>query len=64
MVYLLWCENTIPDVELAEGADEGFDRVEALPPLILVLTQHQRTSSYRQQRGPRLTTRVFGYLLN
>lgn len=37
-IYLLRCKNTIPDVELADGADKGFDRVEALTPLILVLT--------------------------
>ncbi|TNN72003.1 hypothetical protein EYF80_017791 [Liparis tanakae] len=43
----LLCENTIPDVELAHGADEGFHRVEALAPLILVLTQHQRPAAYR-----------------
>lgn len=56
-IYLLRCENTIPDVELAHGADKGFDRVEALAPLILVLTQHQRPAAYRTQgKGQRLTT--------
>lgn len=37
-VYLLRCENTIPDVELADGANKGLNRVEALAPLVLVLT--------------------------
>lgn len=37
-VYLLLCENAIPDVELTDGSNKGFDRVEALTPLVLVLT--------------------------
>lgn len=36
-IYLLRCENTIPNVELAYGAHKGFNRVEALTPQILVL---------------------------
>lgn len=37
-IYLLLRENTIPNVELTDGANKGFDRVEALAPLVLVLT--------------------------
>lgn len=38
LAYLLLCENTIPNVELANGANKGFHRVEAFTPLILVLS--------------------------
>lgn len=55
-MYLLRCENTIPDVELADRADEGFYRVEALAPLILVLTKYQCATTYRTHvKGQRLT---------
>lgn len=35
--YLLWCENAIPNVQLADGADKRFHRIETLASLILVL---------------------------
>ena len=37
-VHLLLAQNTIPDVELTDGSHEGFNGVEALTPLVLVLT--------------------------
>lgn len=36
-INLLLCENTIPNVKLADGAYKGFNGVEAFTPLILVL---------------------------
>ncbi|CAG5959827.1 unnamed protein product [Menidia menidia] len=41
-LYLLWCEDPVPDVELADGPHKGLHRVEALAPLVLLLTQDQR----------------------
>lgn len=61
---MLWVENPVPDVELAEGPDEGLHGVEALTPLVLVLAQNQRPSTWRVEvKGQRLTTSLgfFGF---
>lgn len=46
---LLLCQNTIPDVELTDGSHKGLNRVEALAPLVLVLTQNQCPTTYKTQ---------------
>lgn len=36
-IYLLRCENTIPNVQLADRADKRFHMIETLTSLVLVL---------------------------
>ena len=47
VIYLLWVQNSVPDVELAEGPHEGLHGVKAFTPLVLVLAQHQCPSTCR-----------------
>lgn len=49
--YLLWWEDIIPDIELAERTNKGLNWVEALASLILILSQHQSTTSYTDYRA-------------
>ena len=50
--YLLRAQDPVPDVELAEGAHKRLDGVEALPPAVLVLTQHQGPATCRSKVKP------------
>lgn len=43
--YLLWRQDMIPNVELADGAHERFSWVESFAFLILLLAQYKRTTT-------------------
>lgn len=51
--YLLLWVDIIPDIELAERTNKGLNWVEALASLILILSQHQSTTSYTHYRAPK-----------
>lgn len=60
--YLLWWEHIIPDIQLAERTHKRLDWVEAFASLILILSQHQSTTTYTDytvQKGLVIATFYF-----